>query len=137
MKGTFMFRLVALAATLAALAGCMPPETPAEPDGTGIPAALHGRWGLTAADCIPGRADNKGLMTVTAEGLRFYESRATLARVDERSMTRLMALFDFSGEGYTWQRGQILDLQDGGATLVRREYGPEAMDGVLRYSACG
>ena len=41
---------------------------------TAIPASLHGRWGLTPADCTSTRGDAKGLLIVSADGLKFYES---------------------------------------------------------------
>src|SRR5215218_6684586 len=50
-----------------------------------IPASLHGRWGLTPADCTSTRGDAKGLLVISADGLKFYESRA----VPDRKSTRL------------------------------------------------
>ena len=44
-----------------------------------IPAGLQGRWGLTPADCVPGRSDAKGLLIISPGELRFYESRAVPA----------------------------------------------------------
>src|SRR5215212_795465 len=44
-----------------------------------IPAALQGRWGLSPADCMPGRSDAKGLLIISPGELRFYESRAVPA----------------------------------------------------------
>ncbi len=41
-----------------------------------IPASLHGRWGMTPADCTSTRGDAKGLLIVSADGLKFYESVA-------------------------------------------------------------
>ena len=58
------------------------PTSPAKVEPTpaaSIPAALQGRWGLTPADCMPGQSDAKGLLTITANDLRFYESRAVPA----------------------------------------------------------
>ena len=101
-----------------------------------IPEVVQGRWGLVAADCTSTQGDAKGLLTVTGDTLRFYESRGTLAKVIERSPSRIVADFAFSGEGQEWTRRQVLDAQDDGKTLVRREYGDEAMPGVLKYSRC-
>ena len=36
----------------------------------------------------------------------------------------------------TWEREVVLDVQDGGATLVRREYGDDAAPGPFRYAKC-
>ena len=48
-----------------------------------IPAAFHGRWGMVPADCTSTRGDDKGLITVDANSIKFYESRATLAKVTQ------------------------------------------------------
>ena len=41
-----------------------------------IPASFQGRWALSPADCTSTRGDNKGLLTVAADKLTFYEARA-------------------------------------------------------------
>ena len=119
--------------------GPAPTPTPAaeetsEP--TAIPAALRGRWGLTEADCEPGRADAEGLLTISGDKLEFYESVGTLDGIDESSGSRIRADFDFTGEGMTWERDIVLDAQDGGKTLIRREYGEGAAPGPFRYTRC-
>ena len=107
------------------------------PAPTQIPAAMRGRWGLVAADCEPGRDDAKGLLTVTADKLEFYESVGTLDSIIESAPTRIRASFDFEGEGQTWERDGMLEIQDGGDTLVRREYGGiDAAPGPFRYTKC-
>ena len=101
-----------------------------------IPAALRGRWGLVAADCTSIRGDAKGLMTIGADSLRYYESVAKLSKVTERSATSLAAGFAFSGEGMEWQRDMTLKLQDGGKALVKQEFGADAVPGPLTYRHC-
>lgn len=115
---------------------------PVEPDDAGTPApteipeAMRGRWGLVAADCTSTRGDAKGLLEIDAGRLRFYESVGTLDTVMDAEPTRLRATFDFEGEGMTWEREIVLDVQDGGSTLIRREYGEDAAPGPFRYSRC-
>lgn len=115
---------------------------PVEPDDAGTPApteipeAIRGRWGLVAADCTSTRGDAKGLLEIDAGRLRFYESVGTLDTVMDAEPTRLRADFDFEGEGMTWEREMVLDVQDGGSTLIRREYGEDAAPGPFRYSRC-
>jgi len=133
---------------LAALAGCdggtpAATATPAaEPTATetaaftAIPVAIRGRWGLVPADCEPGRDDAKGLLTIDATTLEFYESVGTLDAVTEAGPTRIRAAFDFEGEGMTWQREVMLEVQDGGDTLVRRDYGLDAAPAPYRYTEC-
>ncbi|MCW1383877.1 hypothetical protein OLX02_13720 [Novosphingobium sp. KCTC 2891] len=110
---------------------------PAASTEASIPMAARGRWGLVPADCTSTRGEAKGLLVVDAASLKFYESVGKLASVKERSDTRIRAAFAFSGEGMTWQRDEVLEVQDGGKTLVRREYGADAMPGPLKYTICG
>lgn len=101
-----------------------------------IPAAIRGRWGLIPADCTSTRGDAKGLLTIDPTTLKFYESRGTLATIAEQSDTRIRASFTFSGEGMTWSRDEVLDVRDGGKTLIRREYGDDAQPGPFKYARC-
>lgn len=101
-----------------------------------IPAAAQGRWGLVPADCTSTRGDAKGLLTIDGTTLKFYESRGTLGKIAERSETRIRASFAFSGEGSTWTHDEVLDVQGGGKTLVRREYGDDALPWPLKYARC-
>lgn len=101
-----------------------------------IPAAIRGRWGLAAADCTSTKGDAKGLLTIDATNLRFYESHGELARIRERGASRIVADYKFSGEGMEWDRLMLLDAQGGGKTLVRRDYGEDADAALLRYTRC-
>ena len=101
-----------------------------------IPAALRGRWGLVPADCTSTRGDAKGLIAVDAETIKFYESRATLGTVKEVRESRVLASFNFTGEGQEWTVDEELDLQGDGQVLVRTEHGLGAMAGPLRYTKC-
>ena len=87
-----------------------------------IPAALHGRWGLTPGDCTSTRGDAKGLLTIGADELRFYESRAVPAAKLETSADTISGDFAFTGEGQSWARYQALELQKD--RLVRTERDP-------------
>ncbi len=102
-----------------------------------IPVLLRGRWGLTAEDCTSTRGDAKGLLEIGETQLRFYESRGTLGTISQQDEARIIAEFDFEGEGQTWQRLVTLDSDDGGRTLSRHEAGADAMEGTLRYRRCG
>lgn len=103
---------------------------------TQIPTAVQGRWGLVSNDCDPTRSDAKGLLSIDPDTLTFYESRAKLGQVKEIDESRIRASFEFSGEGMTWSRDEVLDAQDGGKTLIRREYGEDAATGPMRYTRC-
>lgn len=104
---------------------------------TTIPAAIQGRWGLVPKDCTSTAGDAKGLLTVSATQLKFYESVAKLGKVAEGDESRIKASFTYSGEGQSWVHTVVLDVQDGGRTLTRRNYGPDAAPAALKYTRCG
>ncbi|WP_192878898.1 hypothetical protein [Sphingopyxis lindanitolerans] len=117
-------------------------EPPAAPDpgiGTGdkaIPAAIQGHWALNPADCRATPGADLTAFRIDAKTLRFFESAGDLARVRERSPDRLVADYKFSGEGEEWDRLMQLTVEDGGKTLVRRDYGEGAAPEPMRYSRC-
>ncbi|OCC25377.1 hypothetical protein MB02_01565 [Croceicoccus estronivorus] len=112
------------------------PPPLSDSDSKSIPLAAQGRWGLVPADCTSTRGDAKGLLKIDGTTLQFYESVGTLDEIQEISGTRLRASFDFTGEGMSWSREEVLDVQDGGKTLIRREYGKDALPGPFEYSKC-
>lgn len=96
-----------------------------------IPAALHGKWGLTPADCTSTRGDTKGLLVVSRDGLAFYESRAVPARNINVSSDSISADFAFTGEGQSWTRFETLQIKKD--LLVRTESRPMAS---FTYARC-
>ena len=111
----------------------LPPQPNPTPVVNGMPADYQGRWGMTYEDCMPGRADAKGLMIVSADGMGFYESRAAIQKVVGSTPGTLTLDLKFSGEGSEWDRQETLTLLDDGKTLVRQEQKPA---GSYRYSKC-
>lgn len=69
-----------------------------------IPAQYRGRWGLVAPDCTSAKGDAKGLIAIGDKTIRFYESTATLRERRPAIATSFSGLFDFTGEGQTWQK---------------------------------
>jgi hypothetical protein len=96
-----------------------------------IPAALHGRWGLTPMDCTTKKGDAKGLLVVSADDLRFYESRAVPAADVAADSNSIQGDFTFTGEGQTWMKYQALRVK--GRDLVRTESNPMAS---FSYAKC-
>ena len=96
-----------------------------------IPASLHGRWGLTPGDCTSTRGDAKGLLIVSADSLKFYESVGKPAGTLKTSGDSASGDFDFTGEGMTWKRYEALEIQDN--KLVRTESSPMAS---FTYARC-
>jgi len=116
-----------------------PATAPEAGAGTGekaIPPAIQGRWALKAADCTAQRGTDLTALVIDAHRLRFYESAGDLARVRERSANRIVADYKFSGEGEEWDRMMLLAVEDGGRTLVRRDYGEGVPAEGMRYTRC-
>jgi hypothetical protein len=108
----------------------LPEQSPGQASAR-IPAFLHGSWGLTPEDCTSTRGDAKGLLVITTNGLRFYESRAVPAGNFNNSDNSFSADFSFTGEGQTWTSFQTLQLQD--RRLVRTTSTPMAS---YTYAKC-
>ena len=97
-----------------------------------IPTVLHGRWGLSPADCISTKGGNaKGLLVVTSEGLDFNESRAVPAAHAETDGNSIGGNFAFTGEGQSWIRYESLKLDK--RVLIRTETNPTAS---FSYAKC-
>ncbi|NTZ42649.1 hypothetical protein G7A66_06030 [Altererythrobacter sp. SALINAS58] len=111
-----------------------PPPMQESPAGT-IPASLQGRWGLVPADCTSTRGDAKGLLTIAPTTLTFYESQAQISDVETVGANSISADFDFEGEGMRWERSIDLEAREGGAKLIKREFGENA-PGPLEYARC-
>ena len=121
--------------------GTTPTGTPSETatadeeaSGTTIPTAIQGRWGMVPADCTSTRGDAKGLLTITGNTLKFYESVGTLGTIKSRAENSLRADFAFSGEGMTWSRD--VELSVAGDTLTRTERGGDEPGGPFTYAKC-
>ncbi len=97
-----------------------------EPNGreAQIPLALHGRWGMTPADCTSTRGDAKGLLRVSGDRLRFFESVGRPESGIAITNNSISGTFSFTGEGQTWTREQALQIQ--GSNLSRTESDPRA-----------
>lgn len=109
-----------------------PPPISANADASAIiPAQLQGRWGLTPADCTSTRGDNKGLLVITGDALKFYESRAVPGISIEKSANSISGEFNFTGEGQSWTKYESIKLQSDG--LVRTERSPAAS---YTYAKC-
>jgi hypothetical protein len=113
-----------------------PQASPSEIAADAIPEAVRGRWGLVPADCTSTRGDAKGLLEVSADQLKFYESVAKLGTIKEAGESRIRATFAYTGEGQSWTQDVVLDAQDDGKTMIRRDYGKDAMPGPLKYTRC-
>jgi hypothetical protein len=108
-----------------------PPPDASSADVSELPAAMRGRWGLTPGDCTSTRGDAKGLLTITATDLRFYESRAVPTGDVQTEAKTASGTFHFTGEGQSWAKYEALQLQKD--LLVRTESNPSAS---FTYAKC-
>ncbi|MFM5923286.1 MAG: hypothetical protein ACKOPG_03750 [Novosphingobium sp.] len=156
MKTALMLAIVAATCALAACSGSKEPEAnhstepaltektipptiaavPVPAAVTPLPVAMRGHWGLVPADCTSTRGDAKGLVTITADSLQFYESIAILESTRASSETELRGTFAYSGEGMEWSRETTLAVKDGGKALVFEEFGNDAPKGARTYTRC-
>lgn len=114
-----------------AVAGAPPAvANTASPSGP-IPMAIQGRWGLTPADCEPGRSDSKGLLTITSTDIKFYESRGVPATSIESGSKGISGNFAMTGEGQSWT--DYISLKLSGDGLIRTERNPPAS---YTYARC-
>ena len=106
--------------------------TPAQPlpaPSIAIPAALHGRWGLSPADCMT--RDGKGLLVISPDGLVFHVSKAVPATDVDSDSRSIVGNFAFTGEGRSWTKYEALKIDN--RTLVRTEMNPAAS---FTYAKC-
>lgn len=94
-----------------------------------IPSQYRGRWGMVAADCTSTRGDDKGLITINEDSIKFYESRATLKEQRPAIATSFSGLYGFTGEGQTWEK--VVTLTRAGDTLKRADD-----EGSYNYRRC-
>jgi hypothetical protein len=61
---------------------------------------------------------------------------AKLGEIKEAGESRIRATFAYTGEGQSWTQDVVLDAQADGKTLIRREYGKDAIPGPQKYTRC-
>lgn len=104
-------------------------NTAEAPTAAAIPATYHGRWGMVANDCQPGRDDAKGLITIDGKTVKFYEAVATLKEQRPAIATSFSGQFDFTGEGQNWRK--VMTFTRTGDKLTRSEE-----EGTFTYTRC-
>jgi hypothetical protein len=110
-----------------ALAGCgeaaAPPGDPGGPVETpvpvvrqldAVPAAFHGVWAATVADCTP-PAETR--LEISATRVNFYESSGDVAQVEATGDNEILIVVPLSGEGAQSRRSFRYRLLADGARL--------------------
>lgn len=109
-----------------------PPENAIAPNpDTAIPAALHGRWGLTAEACAAERDDAPGLVTVAADRINFSDAIAVPQRISSSSLDSIEGEFAFAGPDRRWTRPMIWSVEGRQLVAIDRQ-----RDSRLVYRRC-
>lgn len=111
-------------------------QAPEQAGSAAIPGALQGKWALTRSDCNPAATGAQGLLTVSSDTVRFYESIGKVGPVKQADADSIRAEFAFSGEGQTWTRDMELSLSENGNSLMRSEFGKDSPAKPLTYTKC-
>ena len=108
-----------------------------------FPEPLRGKWretesaSVTAAECDNTKAGNMGkVLNVRDDSFSWFETGGRILGVQERSPTRIRALFDTTYADEETRAIYSFDVQDSGKTLVMREYGKNSRPGPTRYLRC-
>lgn len=98
-----------------------------------LPVAFQGYWGMTPADCDLANAAATGRIDVEGDTIRFYESKARVAKLNVGDGSSVTADLAFTGEGKRWTRQTTFALLAGGTRLLRREQGQA---NTITYQRC-
>ena len=98
-----------------------------------LPTAFQGYWGMTPADCDLANAAATGRIDVEGDTIRFYESKARVAKLIAGDDPSVVADLTFTGEGQHWTRRTEFALGAGGTRLLRREQGQA---NTITYQRC-
>jgi len=113
----------AIAANSAAaqLQGLPVPQPTAHALAYQIPTSFVGRWGMTEADCDPDGSAVKGLLTITDDSLKFWESKGSVQQIVRHSPYDITLELAMTGEGQSWTSTTRLVLDAAATELVRSD----------------
>jgi hypothetical protein len=113
--------MVAANSTEASLKGLPVPQPTAHALAYQLPPGFVGRWGMTKADCDPNSLVVKGLLTITPDRLKFWESKGSVQRIVRHSPYDVTLELAMTGEGQSWTSTTRLTLDAAATQLVRAE----------------
>ena len=97
-----------------------------------LPKEFQGYWGITPDDCELANTAATGRINIDADRIRFWESRARVVDVVDRSTYAVTVDLRFTGEGQTWQKRSEWKLEGGSTAMVRTDAGAAP----IRYQRC-
>jgi hypothetical protein len=108
-----------------------PDELGPLPSGEPIPAAFHGRWGMTIEDCTDPRREDSTALVVSATSIELPNASGKLAQTAGSFPERFVGSFIFNGDQGRWMSHEELSLTGSSNVLIRDADGER-----LRYRRC-
>jgi len=108
-----------------------PDELGPLPSGEPIPAAFHGRWGMTVEDCADPRRDGSTAIVVSSTTIELPDASGKLAQTLGNFPERFIGSFVFNGDQGRWMSHEELSLTGSSNVLIRDADGER-----LRYRRC-
>lgn len=112
---------IAANSTAAQLEGLPVPQPTAHALAYQIPTSFVGRWGMTKADCDPDGPAVKGLLTISSDGLEFWESKGNVQQIVRHSPYDVTLTLGMTGEGQSWTSTTRLTLDAAATRMTRTE----------------
>ena len=106
-------------------------EEPAPPGTAPIPAAFHGRWGVSVEDCIDPRREGSEAIVVSANRLELPDASGQLLQTLGNYPERFVGMFGYNGDSGRWAQKEELSLTGSSNVLVRDADGER-----FRYRRC-
>jgi hypothetical protein len=101
------------------------------PSGEPIPAAFHGRWGVTVDDCIDPRRDGSEAVVIGATRIDLPDASGRLAQTLGNFPERFIGTFVYNGDSGRWSQKEELSLTGSSNVLIRDADGER-----FRYRRC-
>jgi hypothetical protein len=101
------------------------------PSGEPIPAAYHGRWGVTVEDCIDPRREGSEAVVIGSNRIDLPDASGRLAQTMGNFPERFIGMFVYNGDSGRWSQKEELSLTGSSNVLVRDADGER-----FRYRRC-
>ena len=106
-------------------------EMPVQQGTAPIPAAFHGRWGMTVEDCIDPRREGSEALVIGPNRIELSDGRGQLAQTLGSFPERYIGIFAYHGDSGRWSQQEELSLTGSSNVLIRDADGER-----FRYRRC-
>ena len=101
------------------------------PSSAPIPAAFHGRWGLTIEDCADPRRDGSEAVVIGSNRIELPDASGQLFQTLGNFPERFIGMFAYNGDSGRWAQKEELSLTGSSNVLIRDADGER-----FRYRRC-